>query len=220
MAHPRRRHLVPDLLDKLGLDDDHVTWDERNDRWDTGRRAWRDAIRRGGHWAAVIQDDAVPCADLIPGLAQALHSLDHETLVCPFFGRAVHPQSAPLSRMITHVGETALEQNPSWISGFLMHGVMLAAPAPEVMGMLRWCDRQKWPQYDKRIGRYFGRVLGRQPLYTWPSLVDHRDGESIVGHAGGRSVWSFVGENMSAIGLDWSRGVLSFPPLDGFRRSQ
>lgn len=217
MAHPRRRHLIPGLLDKLGLDGDHVTWDERNNRWDTGRRAWRDAIRRGGHWAAVIQDDAVPCTDLIPGLAQALHSLDRGTLVCPFFGRAAHPQSNSLTKLITHVGEQALASNPSWISGFLVHGVMLAAPASEVAPMLRWCDRQKWPQYDKRIGKYFQKVKQRPALYTWPSMVDHRDDDSLVGHANGRSVWNFIGEDVSALDLDWSRGVASFPSIGEFR---
>lgn len=218
MAHPSRAHFVEQLLADLGIGEDRVTWDRRNNRWDTGRRAWQAAARHGTEWSAVIQDDAIVCRDLVAGLEQALDSLDVPRLVSPFFGRAVKPQSGPLARLITHVGQEALTRNPSWVHGFLMHGVLLAAPTAEIGRMVAWCDRQRWPEYDKRIGKYFQRVKRQRAAYTWPSLVDHRNEASLVGHAQGRDVWRFLGEDRSALDLDWSRGSVSFPSIEQFRQ--
>jgi hypothetical protein len=42
-------------------------------------------------------------------------------------------------------------------------------------------------------------------ICTWPSLVDHRDVPSLVGHGGGRYAHKFIGENASALDIDWSK---------------
>jgi len=76
--------------------------------------------------------------------------------------------------------------------------------------MVAHCDRLvRVANYDMRMALYFN---GRRTrcYYTVPSLVSHRVGAgepSLVagrGNAGGRVAFNFIGEDRSALEIDWS----------------
>ena len=63
MAHPKRAAQVEGILAQLDRKDVEVVWDERENRWDTGRRSMLAYDPRCSHHA-VIQDDVLVCRDL------------------------------------------------------------------------------------------------------------------------------------------------------------
>ena len=79
MAHPKRADLIPALCDSIDADVP-VVWDERNDRWDTGRRALL-AFDPAATHHLVVQDDALVCRDLVAGLQRALPHVPREAPV-------------------------------------------------------------------------------------------------------------------------------------------
>lgn len=199
MAHKKRAHHIPELVEKLGLTDDDVIWDRKSDRWDTGRRAW-DAIDRTADWGMVVQDDALVPRDLIAGLEKAAVFLPDKCLVSPYIGTR-----RPVASRVERAVNAARAANASWVRmPSLNWGVAIMAPTDIIDGMLPWCDKQTYPNYDRRIGRYAIDVLRLPTWCTWPSLVDHRDDDSLVGHGRGRKAHEFIGEDASALSITWS----------------
>ena len=201
MAHSKRAHLVPELVERLGLTDDDVIWDRRNDRWDTGRRAW-EAIDQTAEWGMVVQDDALPCADLIAGMEKALERVPPNVLVSPYIGTR-RPSKGKIDAIVNEAAhaKAAFIEMPS-----LNWGVAITAPTRIINGMLPWCDVQTYPNYDRRIGRYAIDVLRMGTWCTFPSLVDHRDIPSLIGHGDGRVAHHFIGEDASALHVNWDAG--------------
>lgn len=201
MAHKKRAHLVPELVERLGLTDDDVIWDRRNDRWDTGRRAW-EAVDQSAQWGMVVQDDALPCADLIAGMEKALERVPENVLVSPYIGTR-RPSKGKIDRIVQEAAaaKAAFIEMPS-----LNWGVAITAPTRIIDGMLPWCDVQDYPNYDRRIGRYAIDVLRMGTWCTFPSLIEHRDIPSLIGHGDGRVAHHFIGAETSALSVDWDAG--------------
>jgi len=152
-----------------------------------------------------VQDDALVTRDLIAGLSKALDFLPEPGIVSPYVGT----RRPAASRVEAAVREAA-EQNVSWIKmPSLNWGVAIVLPTSIINGMIRWCDQQQYPQYDRRIGRYVIDVERLNTWCPWPSLVDHRDEDSLVGHGKGRKAHRFLGEDASALDIDWSRGFVT-----------
>jgi hypothetical protein len=203
MAHRNRAHLVEGLVEQLGINDDQVVWDRHDNRWDTGRRAWEAHDPQATHHL-VVQDDARVCRDLVPALEQGLDHVPAEAIVSPYVGTR-RPMAAKVERAVA----TARQADAAWIvMRGLNWGVSILAPVPVIPQMLPWCDRQTYPNYDRRIGRYFLEVLRWPTWCTWPSLIDHREVPSLCGHGGGRIAHDFLGEDISALDLDFSRGTV------------
>lgn len=218
MAHPKREHLVAELVDQLGVDDDQVVWDRRNDRWDTGRRAW-EAHDPTADYHFVIQDDAVACQDLIAGLEVALDHVPDEAIVSPYTGTR-----RPMSGIVENAVAAAREAAASWIvMRALNWGVGIIAPTSTIDDMLIWGDRQSYPNYDRRVGRYFYLVKCWPVWSTWPTLIDHRthaEAPSLCGHGPGRVAHGFAGVDASALDVDWSSGsveMAGMAALDQYR---
>jgi len=207
MAHKKRAHHIPELVQRLGLTDDDVIWDRRSDRWDTGRRAW-EAIDQTAEWGMVVQDDALVTKDLIAGLEKAAAFLPERCLVSPYTGTR-----RPVASRVERAVRDAHAANASWIRmPSLNWGVAIMAPTDIINKMLPWCDKQTYPNYDRRIGRYAIDML-RLPTYcTWPSLVDHRDDASLVGHGQGRKAHQFLGEEVSALSVKWDSTYVDLSP--------
>jgi hypothetical protein len=196
MAHPDRAEHVEELVEWLGISSDQVVWDERNDRWDTGSRAWLARDPDATHHI-VIQDDAIVTRDLIPALTKALEYIPHRVLVSPFMGTR-RPAVQKIERIVRH----AEQVDASWIAlGPLNWGVAILTPVDHIEEMLAWGGKQKYPNYDKRIGQFYRRAYPWPTWYTWPNLVDHRDVPSLIGHGPGRVAHQFPGVEASA--LDW-----------------
>lgn len=212
MAHRKREHLVPRLVERLNITEDHVIWDRIDNRWDTGRRAMQAAAEQDCDWTCVIQDDAIVCEDLIPGLGRALDYVPEERIVQPFVGAR-----RPIQGYVAELAARADEQGASWLEMRALNwGVIIVVPTYTVRDMLAWADRKRHPNYDWRIQQYFYSRLFWPTYYTWPNLADHmeieRDGvPSLVGHSGkhdGRVARRFAGENASALDFDWSGPVV------------
>lgn len=187
MAHRKRSAVVADLVERLGIEDDRVVWDRRSDRWDTGVRAWRHHDP-AADWHLVLQDDAMPCRDLLPGLEAALDHIPAQSVVSLYLG-----SNGPRS-LAAH--------DPSWITfPRLIWGVGIAVPVASIDDMLTWCEQNPQPNYDTRVARYYERAARWPVYYTWPSLVDHRQVASLLNHPNGRRARDFIGGHISA--LDW-----------------
>lgn len=206
-AHPARRDMVRVLQERLGCDT--VVWDRSNHGWDTGARAWQ-AHDPDADWHVVVEDDAVPCRDLLPGLEKALDGVPAESAVSLYLGETCgNPR---INRAVAALESAATMGH--WLQARrLIWGVAIALPVPVINDMLAWCrgTRIRYGKhvYDTRIARYFTSVAHWPAYYTWPSLVDHAPGPSLIGHADGRHAKRFLGVDVSALDIDWP----SVPPI-------
>jgi hypothetical protein len=213
MAHPKRRELAESIRAKLDRDVP-VIWDERDSRWDTGRRAML-AYDPGCTHHAVIQDDVLVCRDLFAGLTTALEYVPDNVAVCGYVGRV-----RPLAEMVTRAAHEARRLGASWLTMHTLNwGPLIAVPTAVIPDMIRHCDGlRNIPNYDRRLSRFFELKLGVPTYYTWPSLVDHADGPSLVpgrigtdrSHARHQRVaHTFIGEDASALDVDWTGRVVN-----------
>ncbi|MFW6091101.1 MAG: hypothetical protein ACODAF_04450, partial [Actinomycetota bacterium] len=58
-------------------------------------------------------------------------------------------------------------------------------------------------RYDWQT-RWFYRRRRIATWYTWPSLVDHRRGPSLLDHSNRQAAWRFIGVEASALQVNWS----------------
>jgi hypothetical protein len=210
MAHPRREALVPRLARRLGPYTS-VVWDRYGDEWDTGRRAWKIADPSCTHHL-VVQDDAIVCENLIPGLEQALAHVPAEAAISLYVGTL-----RPDRRRVTTAVYKAEEAGAAWIvMPDLKWGVAVLAPTAVVPDMLAHGDQHPSPFYDLRLQSYFRNAV-RWPVWcTWPALVDHRsDLPGLVTRlrppSGPRVAHRFLGEHASSLDVDWSTGAVAMP---------
>lgn len=207
MAHPARRQNAERLRRRLG-GRARIVYDrvpepssDPRQRWEVGRRCWMAHDPRAD-WHLVIQDDALPCGDMLAGLARALDQVGREGLVSAYTGTG-RPDQVNVRRALS----VARHRGYSWMSTKSLNwGVAIAAPVHAIPAMVEWCSAEERShlKYDYRIGVYARDVLGWRTWYTVPSLVDHDESiPSLVGHGKGR-VAHAVCEG-SALDIDWSR---------------
>lgn len=209
MAHPRRAEQVGQILAQLDRQDVEVVWDERNNRWDTGRRSMLAYDPRCTHHA-VIQDDVLVCRDLFAGVLAALEHVSGDVPVCGYVGRV-----RPFAEMVTMAAAVAGARGASWLTMHTLNwGPLIVVPTAHIPAMIDHCDTlTEILNYDRRLSRYWELIVGAPTWYTWPSLVDHADGPSLVrGRIGTdrskaihtRVAHTFIGEDASALDVDWS----------------
>lgn len=206
MAHPKRRQLAEDLADRLNCD---VVYDERNNEWDTGRRALLAFDPEATHHL-VLQDDAVVCEGLTLGLEEALRFVPKRSPVSLYVGRR-----RPHSNLLPEATRKADELGASWlVMRDLNWGVGVCIPTSVIPEVVTEADQMTCPEYDVRVSAYFAR-RGTPVYYTWPSLVDHRDSESLLaGRANeGRVAYRFLGDE-SALAVDWSGPAVEVGPME------
>lgn len=194
MAHRKREQWVPELQDQLG--DCEVVWDRHNDRHETGLRSILAYDPKASHHM-VVQDDAILCRDLRAGVEQLIEFTDNHP-VALYMGN-VGPQAAALRAMVNST-------TPRFVAGEGPHwGVAIALPTAHIPDLAAWYEKQDIPNYDRRISRWYSKEK-IECWYTAPSLVQHRkDNPSLVqGRNGGRQAVWFIGEDESALDLEWS----------------
>jgi hypothetical protein len=219
MAHPVRRPLVEQLLEQLG--DVPVSWDKHAEpstdprrRWATGRAAF-ELADPDSDWHVVVQDDAIVSDRFVEGLASALKNVPYGAVVSCYLGTG-RPAQTKATQGVARAEKAGV---PWVVLDEIKWGVGIAVPTATIPAMLEWCDGQPTMPYDARIGRYYASQLGWQAWYTWPCLVDHRQGPSICGHgSSGRFAHGFAED---ATVPDWSL----LPPSESgearaFRNSQ
>lgn len=203
MAHPSRSAMVAELEAKLDYDPE-VVWDEKSDRVDTGVRALRAFSTLATHHL-VLQDDAVIPFDLVEGLAKIINNpvMRKDIPLCLYAGN-VH-QFAKFFRRKYEAGEFDWMQMKG-----LNWGVGVVVPVLDIEPLTNFMLTRKEPQYDLRISRYY--ESRRQPVwYPVPSLVDHREGHSLLGHGDGRHAWKFIGEDASALDFPTTARWVNLP---------
>lgn len=212
MAHPSRSGSVDRILAALDRECT-VVWDEKNDRWDTGRRAMLSYDPEATHHA-VIQDDVLVCRDLCAGLERALACIPEDVPLCGYVGR-VRPYRTVVDRAVAQAGERPV----SWLTmNLLGWGPLVVVPTAAIESMVAYCDTMHGvPNYDRRLSRYWETERRSRVWYTWPSLVDHADGPSLAGHhvtdrrreESTRVAHRFIGQDASALDVDWTGDVLA-----------
>jgi len=173
-------------------------------RWANATRCW-EAADPDADWHLVIQDDAIAAPDLLAGLEKALDVLGTEGLMSAYTGTGKPHQGHVRTAL-----HNAHNKGHAWMSTrSLCWGVAIIAPVHTIPGMLRWCGRPARStrvNYDMSLGQYYRDTLGWRTWYTVPSLVDHRDGPSLVGHgATGVERRAHAMHTDSALLIDWTR---------------
>jgi hypothetical protein len=129
-------------------------------------------------WHLVLQDDAQPIDNLLHHVTAALEHAPR-TAVSLYVGTG-RPKQDAVQRAI----QLATDRGTAWLEHpTLLWGVAVAMPTDHIGPFLQWAKTSHLP-YDRRIGAYWQQV--RTPVrYTWPSLVDHADGPTLVTHPWG-----------------------------------
>jgi hypothetical protein len=212
MAHPKRADFVEELRGRLDRPDVPVVWDEKNDRWDTGRRSMLAYDPACSHHL-VIQDDILVCRDPIASFQRALEFVPDAPL-CGYVGRW-RPEIETVGRAVAQADKVGA----SFITmPTLNWGPAIAVPTSSIPEMIAYCDPLvDVLNYDKRLSRYWELSRQIRVWYTWPSLVDHADGPSLVPgrygtdramRARSRVAHHFIGEEISGVDHDWTGPVV------------
>lgn len=196
MAHPNRKDWVPDLQNRLNGAE--VIWDEKNSRWDTGRRALLAHDPDATHHL-VVQDDAVLSKNFLNS-CRALIKHSDDFPVALYMGA-----SSPGYRRRAHTAQ--VRGNPWFLAAGPRWGVAVIIPVSHIPDLVEWCDAENSTEaYDGKMTRYYEQKLKSSCLYTMPSLVDHREVDEnpslIEGRHANRTAYIFDGK--SAAGTDWS----------------
>lgn len=204
MHDPRRASYLPPLLDALDVDAAVVT-DRYRSRWDTGRRALLARDPAATHHL-VIQDDAVPCRDLVAGVHRMLDHVPAGHPLCLYFAwqRWRRRGHAELHDRAVATGRAwiVMPRSPMW-------GVALVLPAEHIPHVVAHADKLSAPAYDGRVRRWYVR----EQIDQWipvPSPVDHRCGPGTSSLTADRRnddtrhAMSFVGADRSALDFGWA----------------
>lgn len=210
MAHPSRAELVKTLTSSLDRDVP-VYWDPggppsgNGDRvWSVAREAWLMADP-DADFHVLIQDDALPCADLLAGLEQGLDFVPDDATLSLYLGAG---RNVPIRWEA--MARAADSSGAAWIrSDRVMWGVSLALPVRLIPEMVEWSDRKAGMPDDMRVGAWTERRRG-EVWYTWPSLVDHQPVPSLTKHrAHDRRARRHL--DGSALDITWSGPVVTDP---------
>lgn len=226
MAHPDRQSHVIELVNALG-GQTPIAWDLEGPPSGNSDRVWRNA-RRGwllhdpkADWHLLLQDDALPCPDLLPGLEQALEHVPADAVVSAYLGKggAMGARWGPIVADAERSGS-------SWvISAKLLWGVGILLPVSRIPEMIEYADRRTGTPDDMRVCGWAEKHRV-DVWYTWPSLVDHRAVPSLTKHRA-KDRRAHRQHEGSALELDWSGPITTDPmfarlrgPRSGPRRDR
>lgn len=158
------------------------------------RKVWRHLSKRfAAHktWLVVLEDDAVPVEGFAEQLEAALN-VHAAPVVSLYLGRLRPPH---YQYLIEPAVKRADEQDANFIvSPHVLHAVGLAIRSDLVADMLDNLDEEL--PIDEAIGEWVNKRHYRC-AYTYPSIVDHQDGETLLTHRDqqprepGRVAWRF-----------------------------
>lgn len=198
MGHPKRRRFIKQL--RAQLPDAPVVLDQKNDRWDTGRRSIL-AYDPKADFHVVVQDDAVLCRDFLAGCGVVAKAAGQRP-VALYMGRTQARQA------LTSAAKRALRRNTPWVAADGPYwGVAVILPVEHIPDLIRWCDtRGDIANYDARIAAYY-KYRKIDCWYTVPSLVNHREVKEnpslIAGRSGNRTAFNFIAADRSPLQIRW-----------------
>jgi hypothetical protein len=203
MAHPRRTAWARDLSGQTGLP---IVWDETNTVWDTAKRAWRHAAslaENDTQHCLVLQDDAIPCLDLLGTLEVISRLYPSEPFCLTVIDYRLHGARRDYDKAVQ-------DGQPFWYSNAAVSAVGLMLPLRDVEPMIAFGDSFATIHDDLKV-RNFYRSQGRKLMFPIPSLLQHRnvdENPSLVpgndGRWADRSSSTFIGEDRSGLSVNWS----------------
>jgi hypothetical protein len=196
MAHPKRREWAEQIAAEIGCS---ITWDQKNDRHDTGLRAIK-AYDPSADYHVVVQDDVLLPQDFVKSVRRALLWVPSAPVSFYYGGKG--------NGYSKHVAtwQEAKEAGASWLKRKgPVWGPAIAYPTRSIERLISYFEASEVQNYDRRVMKYYLSV-GQSCWYSIPSLVQHRqeDNPSLCGHDRGlRQAREFVGPQ-SALEVDWS----------------
>jgi len=178
MAHPSRKSLVTSLLVNLKPIKAQVAWDEKNNIWDTCRRAWK-LHDPGSDYHLVLQDDSILCHNFHSKLQSLIDSFcfDNKYLFSLYIG----------NRKQFRVEVDSLRPNGGILKKKnIHHEIALMFPTIHINQMINFVDSLK-PVNDKLINHYV-LLQGMEVIIPIPTLIQHANEPSL--HNLNHSVYS------------------------------
>ena len=131
-------------------------------------------------WSVVLEDDAVPVNEFAEQLDMAL-DVAPASIASLYLGRLRPPR---WQTRIQSAIANAVVADAHWVVGtHLLHAVGVAIRTDLLTAMRSHAGHQL--PADERITAW-ARHSGLPIAYTWPSLVDHADGPTLVLHRDGK----------------------------------
>jgi hypothetical protein len=186
-AHPSRRDLLPDLLDRLSPLPVEVRQHSSvpPDPW-AGYVECLKNLPECSH-ILIIQDDAIPCENFPDALALVAHRHPH-TPVCLFLGGAPSSTAAQARRAWNKGKRYTPLLNTTFVPL-----VATLWPREVAQAFLEWARTAKTTRADDGNAAKFMRHTKQPFMVTVPSLVEHNDYvESVKGgrqHVFGKEAW-------------------------------
>lgn len=140
--------------------------------------AWRLTTGVESEWAGVLEDDAQPVPGFTQQAEQAIAAAP-EPVVSLYLGRTrpVRWQDR-ISRALVRIDD----RDPHWLTTtHVLHAVTVVLHADLREDWLDFAADNTLPPDERMTAWCIAR--GHQVAYTWPSLVDHADGPTLVEHS-------------------------------------
>jgi len=187
MAHPKRHEMAKALSKQLGYVT--IVWDLKNNLWDTCRRAWLETDP-SSEYCLVLQDDAI-VPDNFRELAEARLAESEDRVYSFYAGKMLG----------SRIDKARAEGKDHLLEHMIYNEIALCIRGEHVENMVKFCDDRD-AQNDQQINIWAGEN-GIRIKYVLPSLVDHRDEESIYrsqtgfnpGDKGRHAYWYIGHEN-------------------------
>lgn len=207
VGHTTRLDMAETLAGKVGAEyvsiDDGTLGCEQNHR-----KVWTHLAQHSDGWAITIEDDAQP----IPNFrahAQAALAAAPTPIVSFYLGHPDHWRRAfpDRRRKLFKAGQEADATGAHWLTTQdILHGVAIALRTELITDMLTHIEQS--PLAIDYAIRNWCRTRGHTIAFTWPSLVDHHDGRSLIRrrrpHTHPRKAWR------TRTHANWNSHTISF----------
>jgi hypothetical protein len=158
-------------------------------------------------WLVVLEDDAIPVPDFRFHVGAALQCA-RNPLVGFYLGTGTNPDVQTVIKLAIRAADGV---GVAWITGdCLLSNVGYAVHRRVVSRVVDAVHRYTRVEVPLRITRWV-QECGAGVDYTWPSLVDHRDGWSTIAHrrVSGRRA------HRHGTAADWDTGSVALGPVPG-----
>ncbi len=138
------------------------------------RRALRWAEQQAASHVIVVQDDAEP----VPGFLDLAHAAitERPEHVISYYLGTGRPSAAHFATLVTKANQT----DARWVdTNRLYWGVAWSIPTTYLPDLNAWLKLKAGTPTDTEVG-HWSRLRHRPCTHTWPSLVDHADGVSLI----------------------------------------
>ncbi len=163
MGHILRSAYFDSFKEQLGNDLRFSIDDGTLGVWGNARNAWA-MVNTESDYGLVIQDDAILCDNFKTKAEQFIEQHDGQTISFYYGDDPTHNHFI----------------KPNHFDTMLNHAVALAIPTKQIPDMIQYCDFQPECTGDDMKMRRWLISQQRTCRYSNPSLVQHRDIESIV----------------------------------------